>query len=144
NEAEVGPGGKGSNQGIAAARLGAAVQAISCVGRDAFGDAALGLWRAEGIDVRAVVQADGVTTGLAFIILDDAGQNRIVVYPGANDRPAPELVDAAEEAIRGADVVVAQLETWRDPVRRALALARRHGVRTILNPAPARPLDETV
>ena len=144
SEADVGPGGKGSNQAIAAARLGAAVQALGCVGRDAFGDAALGLWRAEGIDIRAVAQADGVTTGLAVIILDDAGQNRIVVYPGANDRLTPEMVDAAEEAIRSADVLVAQLETRRDPVRRALALARRHGVRTILNPAPARPLDETV
>src|SRR5205085_7676001 len=99
------------------------------------------LWRAEGIDIRAVAQANGVSTGLAVIILDDAGQNRIVVYPGANDRLTPEMVDAAEEAIRGADVVVAQLETRPDTVLRALALARRHGVRTILNPAPARPLD---
>src|SRR5207248_5925371 len=144
SEADVGPGGKGSNQAIAAARLGATVQALGCVGRDAFGAAALGLWRAEGIDVRAVAQVDGVTTGLAFIVLDDAGQNRIGVYPGANDRLTPEMVDAAAGAIRTADVVVAQLETRREPVQRALALARRHGVRTILNSAPARPLDETV
>lgn len=143
-EAAVGPGGKGSNQAIAAARLGAAVQAIGCVGRDAFGDAALELWRDEGIAVRAVGQVDGVTTGLALIILDDAGQNRIVVYPGANDWLTPDMVDAAEEAIRTSDVMVAQLETWLDPVRHALGLARRHGVRTILNPAPARPLDESV
>src|SRR5205085_11709524 len=102
------------------------------------------LWRAEGIDIRAVAQANGVTTGLAVIILDDAGQNRIVVYPGANDRLTPEMVDAAEEAIRSADVLVAQLESRPDTVRHALALARRHGVRTILNPAPARPLEETV
>lgn len=144
SDADIGPGGKGSNQAIAAARLGARVQAIGCVGRDAFGDAALQLWRDEGIDVTTVAQASGVTTGLAFIILDDAGQNRIVVYPGASDRLMPEMVDAAAEAIRAADVLVAQLETWLDPVRHALALARRLGVLTILNPAPARALDETV
>src|SRR2546423_15603167 len=65
SEADVGPGGKGSNQAIAAARLGAAVQALGCLGRDAFGAAALGLWRAQGIDVRPVAQADGATTGPA-------------------------------------------------------------------------------
>lgn len=141
DDADIGPGGKGSNQAIAAARLGAQVSAIGCVGRDTFGDSALALWRAEGIGTDLVQQVEGVTSGLAFIILDATGQNRIVVYPGANDRLTPAMIDSAGESIRGATTLVAQLETWLDPVRRALALAHRHGVRTILNPAPARVLD---
>jgi len=142
DETHIGPGGKGSNQAIAAARLGGTVYAIGCVGHDAFGDAALAVWREEGIDVSTVEQKAGATTGLAFIVLDDAGQNRIVVSPGANDLLAPDMIDAADATIRTANVLVAQLESRIEPVAHALKLARRHGVRTILNPAPARSLDQ--
>lgn len=139
---DVGPGGKGSNQAIQAARLGARVELLACVGDDAFGRAARELWAAEGLGTELVTTDPARATGLAFIIVDEAGQNRIVVDVGANVSLSPAGVRRAEDAIAAADLVMAQLEPPVDAVVEAFRIARRHGVRTMLNPAPARPLGE--
>jgi len=143
-DSEIGPGGKGSNQAVAAARLGAAVTILARVGQDSFGDAARDLWEREGLAGEFVRRAADQPTGMAFIMVDGVGQNRIVVTPGANDVLSARDADEAEGAIAGADAVVAQFESPVAVVERALALVRRHGVRTILNPAPARVVPDSL
>jgi ribokinase len=129
-------GGKGSNQAIGAARLGADVQLLTAVGEDAFGTEALELWAAEGVDAEAVVRAP-LPTMAGAILVDAAGENRIVIVPGALSALAPEHVDAFAPAIAAADVCLVQLEIPVETARRALEVARRADVRTVLNPAPA-------
>jgi len=142
SDSEIGPGGKGSNQAIAAARLGAEVTMLAAAGADLFGEAARTLWAGEGLKVLLVTRAAERPTGMAFIMVDGSGQNRIVVVPGANDLLDGRDADAAEDDIAAADLVVAQFESPLAVVERTLALARRHGVRTILNPAPARTVTD--
>jgi ribokinase len=137
----TGPGGKGSNQAVAAARLGAEVTFIARVGRDSFAEIGLSLWQAEDIDVRHVGRDPETPTGVAGIFVDKAGHNVIVVTPGANGRLRPAHVDQAEDAIAAADVLLLQLESPLDTVAHALKLARRHRVPTILNPAPGQRLE---
>ena len=136
------PGGKGANQAIAAARLGAQVSMVGRLGRDAFGDELIEGLAGAGVDQTFVVQDAEAATGVALIVVDDAGQNTIVVASGANMRLSPGNVDAAEGAIASADVLLLQLESPLDTVIRAAEVARRHDVRVILNPAPARPLPD--
>ena len=136
------PGGKGANQAIAAARLGALVSMVGRLGRDAFGDELIEGLAGAGVDQTFVVQDAEAATGVALIVVDDAGQNTIVVASGANMRLSPGNVDAAEGAIASADVLLLQLESPLDTVIRAAEVARRHDVRVILNPAPARPLPD--
>ena len=137
------PGGKGANQAVAAARLGAVVTLIACVGADALGDSmVLGL-ESERIDAQYVVRDPDAPTGVALITVDEAtGENVIVVASGANAKLSPALVKMAAGAIREADVVVCQLETPPETVQAALKMAREMGKMTILNPAPAQPLTE--
>ena len=132
------PGGKGANQAVAAARLGAEVSLIACVGQDAFGTELLAGLQAEGIDTRWVQQVAGAT-GMASITLA-GGDNAIMVVPGANHAVSPAQLDAAEAAFAQADVVLAQLEVPLATVEHAAMLAARHGKPFILNPAPAQPL----
>lgn len=132
------PGGKGANQAVAAARLGASVSLIACVGKDAFGTELLAGLQAEGVDTRWVQQVD-VATGMASITLV-GGDNAIMVVPGANNAVSPAQLDAAEAAFAEADVVLAQLEVPLVTVEHAAKLAARHGKPFILNPAPAQPL----
>jgi len=134
------PGGKGANQAVAAARLGAQVSMVGRVGRDAFAGPLLDSLAADGIDHTFVIQDPHAATGVALIVVDDAGENSIVVASGANMRLSPTDVDAAETAIAGADALLLQLESPLETVTRAAELARAHGVTVILNPAPARPL----
>jgi ribokinase len=134
------PGGKGANQAIAAARLGAEVSMVGRLGRDAFGDQLRRNLAAGGVDTAFVLQEEGIATGVALIVVDDAGQNSIVVAPGANMRLSPADVDAAAHALAGADALLLQLESPLDAVIRAAEVARDHGVTVILNPAPARTL----
>jgi ribokinase len=143
-ESEMGPGGKGQNQAIAAARLGASVSILACLGEDGFGIAARDLWRQEGLRTVYVRSAPDLPTGMAFIMLDAQGRNRIIVVPGANNALGAGDADAAEEMIAGARVVVAQFESPVAVVERAMTLARRHKVRTVLNPAPAREVSDAL
>ncbi|MCX6360862.1 MAG: ribokinase [Armatimonadetes bacterium] len=130
-------GGKGANQAVAAARLGARVSFVGAVGDDALGAEAVAGLAAEGIDVSHVVMLPGHASGVALILVDAAGQNSIMVAPGANMALTPDHVDRAVDAVAAADVLVLQCETPLATVQRAAALARSHGVRVILNPAPA-------
>lgn len=140
----LGYGGKGGNQAVTVARLGAQVSLVTRIGGDRFGDDALANYRAAGIDVRFVGRDERQVTGVATIFVDDDAQNCIVIVPGANDALSPADVDAAASAIAGADVVVCQLET---PVAAAIAafrIARGAGVRTIFNPAPAAAVPDEI
>jgi ribokinase len=134
------PGGKGANQAVAAARLGAAVTMVGRVGGDAFARLLLDNLAASGVDHTFVIQDSGAATGVALIVVDAAGQNSIVVASGANMRLSPADVEAAEAAIAAADVLLLQLETPLETVTRAAQMAHAHGVTVILNPAPAQPL----
>ncbi|MFQ5794992.1 MAG: ribokinase [Candidatus Bipolaricaulia bacterium] len=133
-----GPGGKGSNQAIAAARLGAEVHFIGCVGTDRFGDDALRLWDEEG--VHAHVRRDDVPTGAGVILLFSQGDNAIVVAPGANATLTPDDIDRTEEAIASCHVLLLQLEIPAETALYAAQVAKAHGVTVILNPAPAQAL----
>jgi ribokinase len=133
-----GPGGKGSNQAIAAARAGGEVQMITRIGRDTFGEMARRAWDAEGIDVSAVIEDAELPTGAAFIFVStETGNNAIIVESGAAARLSPEDVAAAATAITTSAVLLTQFEQPVATAISGLELARRHGVTTILNPAPA-------
>ena len=141
---QLGPGGKGSNQAVAAARAGAHVSFISKLGPDPFGEIARTLYRKEGIDTRFIFSTPN-PTGAAVILIDAAkGENAIVVVPGACFELTPDEVDQATELIAASAVFVAQLELSLATVEHGLRLAHTHGVPTILNPAPAAPLPETI
>jgi ribokinase len=131
------PGGKGANQAVAAARLRAQVSMVGRVGRDAFAQNLLASLAAAGVDHRHVIQDAQTATGVALIMVDDGGQNSIVVAPGANARLSPADVEAARATIATADVLLLQLESPLEAVARAAELAHAHGVTVILNPAPA-------
>ena len=138
----LGPGGKGSNQAVAAARAGASVQMISRLGDDAFGRLARETWAADGIDA-SLVGSCAVATGAAAILIDEArGENAIIVVPGACFTLTAADVDAAGGAIRSAGVLLTQLELPLGTVERGLRLARSAGALTILNPAPAQALGD--
>jgi ribokinase len=137
---DLGPGGKGTNQAIAAARLGAQVNLLACLGDDIFADMALGLYRREGIRLDHIYRIPGSNTGVGFVTLLPSGENSIVVDLGANMRMTPAQVEAAEPIIAQSDIVMAQLEVPTETVARALELGRKHGRKTILNPAPARSI----
>lgn len=134
------PGGKGANQAVAAARLGCQVSMIGRVGQDAFAQPLLDNLAQAGVDHSFVTQDVTAATGVALIIVDDAGQNMIVVTSGANMRLSPSDVEAAEQVIADAKVLLLQLESPLETVIRAAELARQHNVTVILNPAPAQPL----
>ena len=134
------PGGKGANQAVAAARLGAAVSFIGCVGGDEFGRSARELLAAEGIDTQHLHLIDGVRTGVAMILVDDAGQNCIALAAGANAALSVAHIDAASATIQGAALLICQLESPVPVVQRAIALARAAGVPVLLNPAPMQQL----
>ena len=133
----TGAGGKGSNQAVAAARLGADVTFIGRVGSDVFAELAHDIWNAEGINTDFVARDESVATGVAPIFVDGGGENSIVVVLGANLRIAKADIDAARERIAEADILIAQLEINLDMVHYALLTAKELGVATILNPAPA-------
>ncbi|WP_250510576.1 ribokinase [Caballeronia sp. GACF4] len=140
----MGPGGKGSNQAVAAARAGADVIFCTRIGNDAFGQIAQATWAAEGIASRATV-LDDIATGAAHIYVDEnTGGNAIIVAAGAAGTLGPEDVEAIEADIARASVFVTQLEQPLPAARRGLELARKHGVITVFNPAPALPLTDDI
>lgn len=138
------PGGKGANQAVAAARLGGQVKMIGRVGADAFGDALIQTLSQDGVDTRHIARLQDAPTGVALITVDAAGQNTIVVVPGANGELSPPDLLAAESAFETASVVVMQLEIPLLTVAYAADLARRRGACVVLNPAPAQPLGTTL
>jgi len=144
SEFKLGPGGKGSNQAVAAARAGGRVSFISKLGLDPFGDMARVLYKSEGIDTQFLFKTQSAT-GAATIIIDASkGENAIIVVPGACFEVTAAEVDQARALIAGSSVFVAQLELPLTVVEHGLALAHSLGVPTILNPAPAAPLPESI
>jgi len=134
------PGGKGANQSAAAARLGAQVAMVGCVGDDAFGPHLIDNLRRQGVDTSHVSVVAACATGTAMITVDRAGQNSIIVSPAANGRLGRDEIDGMEALWRQARLLLLQLETPMDTVLYAAEMAVRHGVQVILNPAPAQPL----
>lgn len=133
------PGGKGANQAVAAARLGARVAMVGCVGGDDFGRRLLAGLQGEGVDVTLVRVDPESASGTALIMVDPTGQNTIVVAPGANRRLRPGDVARAEGLIARSSVLLLQLEVPIDAVLAAARLAHTRGVRVVLDPAPAPP-----
>jgi len=141
----LGPGGKGSNQAVAAARLGGQVSFLSKLGRDSFGDLARRTLLEEGIDTRFVFETADYPTGAAAIIVDEVtGENAIIVVPGACYQVTPAEIDQAREAIGESAVFLTQLELQIPAVEHGLKVARDLGVMTILNPAPGLELPESI
>jgi len=136
------PGGKGANQAVAAARQGASVTFVGRVGRDAFGQQLVTRLKAEGIETRHISVDETTATGVALITLDKAGQNSIVVAAGANHKLTPEHIWETEAVFSGVNVLLLQLETSLDTVVAAAECAKIHGVKVVLNPAPAQHLPE--
>src|SRR5476649_2001276 len=133
-------GGKGANQAVAAARLGAKVSMVGCVGTDAYGQELRGALLAERIDCQAVSIVDGAS-GVALIVVDDNSQNAIVIVAGANGALTPPVIDRFDAVLQAADVIICQLEVPDATVGHALKRGRELGKIVILNPAPAsRPL----
>jgi len=138
------PGGKGANQAVALARLGAEVAMIGCVGNDDYGRVLRANLEREGIAHQAVGVSFTQSSGVAMIIVDDASQNSIVVIPGSNAELTPAEVDRSCELLRQAKLVVCQLEVPLETVRFTLKAARQNGAVTILNAAPACELPQDV
>jgi ribokinase len=138
-------GGKGSNQAVGSARLGARVNFVAKIGKDAFGEMALSLYRDEGIDVANVKQTDGAPTGVGFIMVEAAsGNNCIVIDPGANELLTAHDISSCAAAFESTSVVLTQLEIPVAAAEAALRLGRAGGAITILNPAPVRLLPPSV
>ncbi|MGA8437671.1 MAG: ribokinase [Candidatus Sulfotelmatobacter sp.] len=136
-------GGKGSNQAVGCARLGAKLNFVTKIGQDHFGDMALGLYRDEGIDVASVIQVRNEATGVGFIIVDAEGNNCITVDPGANDLLTAEEVSKCLDSLTF-EAVLTQLEIPVAAAGAAMARGREKGAVTILNPAPVRALPQSV
>lgn len=135
-------GGKGANQAVAAARLGGKVTFVARVGADIFGEQAVQGFQKEGINTGFIVKDDASPSGVALIFVDQQGENVIAVASGANNQLSPEDVAKVTEQISVADVLLMQLETPTETVRYAARTAKEMGVKVILNPAPARVLDD--
>lgn len=133
-------GGKGSNQAVACARLGAEVSFASCVGQDALGQAALSLYEREGVNAGSVRLLTEAPTGVGFILVNEAGENVITLDLGACGRMGPESVEPLEELIRASDMVLCQLEIPLETVCRAAQIAGQVGTPLLLNPAPFQEL----
>ncbi len=139
----TGPGGKGANQAVAAARLGGDVSFVCKVGRDGFGDCALKGYESEGIDVAHVLRSDQ-PSGVALILVDEKAENSIAVAPGANSDLTVADIESVADEIRSADILLLQLEIPVESVLRAAQIAAEAGVYVILNPAPACRIPEEI
>lgn len=140
----TGPGGKGANQAVAAVRLGAEVAMVVKLGLDVFGDQAAANLEKEGVSQEYILRTGETHTGAAIIIVDESGENLIVVAGGANNLVSVVDVEQARAAIAGSDVLLVQLEIPLDAVERALRIGKEAGVMTVLNPAPGQKLSPDV
>ena len=137
---EQGFGGKGANQAVIAARLGTRTVMVSKVGPDQFGRDTVANYEANGVDAAHVsVAGAGVPTGVAPIVVEDSGENRIIIVGGANNKLTPADVEAARPALRGSRVMLTQCEVPMETTEAALRLAREEGIVAVFNPAPAPP-----
>lgn len=137
---DLGFGGKGANQAVAASLCGARVHMIARVGDDLFGPATIQNLEKRGVGAREVKTVKGAGSGVAPIFVDPSGQNRILVVRGANDSLTPKVVERAAPLLKRADLIVMQLEIPLETVYYTVRFARKHDLRVILNPAPAAPL----
>jgi ribokinase len=137
----MGCGGKGANQAVAAAKLGAEVTMVTKVGDDAFADTTIANFRRFGIDTKHVEKVPGVSSGVAPIFVEPSGENSILIIKGANGHLAPADVDRAGEDLKGADLILMQLEVPLETVYHTIDFAAANGIETVLNPAPAAALD---
>jgi ribokinase len=137
-------GGKGANQAVAAARLGAEVAFIARVGDDAYGDACLQSYREAGVNIEAVGRTPHTSTGIALIPVDDQGENQIIVISGANAKLSAADVESSASLIRSADVLLLQMEVPDETNRAAIHIAYEMGKTIILNPAPYRPIERSL
>ena len=135
---EMGHGGKGANQAVAAAKLGASVMLVTKVGDDGFADATIKHLAACGVDVRHVGRVAG-SSGVATILVEPSGENCIVIVKGANAAVSPLDIERAADDLERCDLILLQLEIPRETVYAAIAFGKRRGVTTLLNPAPADP-----
>jgi ribokinase len=137
-------GGKGSNQAVACARLGANASFVAKIGRDNFGDMALELYREEEVNADSVIRIPGAATGVGFIIVDAKGNNCITIDPGANDLLTAEEVSQSFDTVPSEAIVLTQLEIPVEAAAAAMEQGRKRGALTILNPAPVRVLPQSV
>ena len=142
NSFQATPGGKGANQAVAAARLGAQAVFIGRVGRDPFGDALARELEASGVNIDALARDDDAPTGVAHIQVNKAGENKIIIAPGANATCGPSEMERLRRALPGADALLLQMELPIDASLEAARQARDFGCRVIFDPAPASPLPE--
>ena len=138
---DMGFGGKGANQAVAACRCGASVGMVAKVGSDLFGPATIKNFESLGIDASHVRIAEGISTGVAPIFVEPNGQNRIIVIKGANETLSPGDIDAAAPLLLQADTILLQFEMPLATVYHTIRFAQSKGIRCIVNPAPALPLD---
>jgi len=138
---DLGFGGKGANQAVASRLCGADVFMVAKVGSDLFGPATIQNFKKLGIDATHVKQIEGVSSGVAPIFVEPNGQNRIWVVKGANDLLKPADVDAAADVLKTVDCMVLQFEIPLETVYYSVSFARKNGIRCIVNPAPAQPVD---
>ncbi|WP_206459892.1 ribokinase [Anaerovorax sp. IOR16] len=137
------PGGKGGNQAAAIARLGANVQMIGCIGKDAMGEVLKKSLEKDGVDTNHIIEKENISTGVAAILVEESGGNMITVAPGANFELTVDDLNSKKDIIQNTDIVLMQLETKMDVVENALHIAKEAGKKTILNPAPAASLSHT-
>jgi len=135
-------GGKGSNQAIAAARLGADVMFYTCLGNDQMGDNALKMYASEGIDASLIKRSKTFSTGVGFVIVDDSGNNSIVIDLGANLDISPADIEAIEPHINNCGFLLLQNEVNLDAVKKAIIVAKQNGVKIIYDPAPYAPIPD--
>lgn len=141
---DMGPGGKGSNQAVGTARLGANSYFAGIIGEDKLGEIATELYSREGVDTTYLKRTQQLATGVGFIILNETGQNGIILDMGANELMDTAFVDQVESQIARSQVVMSVLELPAVAAAQAMKLGKKHNVRTILNPAPAVKLDAEV
>ena len=141
NDFMTNPGGKGANQAVAAAKLGADVHFVGRLGNDAFGKEGLSNMQSVGINTDHITITEGVSSGVALITVDDDGNNAIVVAPGANDVVTPDDVKKAEDVIKSSGALVVQLEVPMETIKAAVKMAHDANVMVVFDPAPAQPLD---
>jgi ribokinase len=138
------PGGKGANQAISAARLGASVRMVGCIGQDTFGQSLRDNLVINKVDVSHLKVSPNISTGTALITVDQSGRNTIIVVPGANFDLLGQDIDALEKTMEGVSLVVVQMEIPLETVWESILLARKHAIPVVLNPAPANALPDNI